>query len=337
VVVIVLDGYGNDEVLKEFHHFDNAEFFGALENVGFTVPRDLKSNFSVTALSVANTLNLDYVVEEQHLTNADFEVLYEMLGGNNTLARVLHDSGYAQTYVESGWLATRCRSLVDNCVSVPWPDETVYDISLRTLLRGLPGFEVGQSFGRGAHHSIQWLQTELNLYLANSVSDYVYVHVLAPHAPFFLTSSCEMTPTAVLSGFTSGAGGLSQELIDIRSHGYTEQVRCLNQVLTSVAQAAVANDAIVVMFGDHGSDMGGQVQLDGSEWTDANIRERFGAFFAGYGPGCDFADVGSLVNVSRRIVSCLSGEELVDLPARAFLPSKTWDLTEIDLSLAYEQ
>jgi len=336
VVVVVLDGYASDEVLREFHHFDNSGFTDHLEGMGFTVATNIKSNFPVTTLSVVNTLNLDYVVEEQHLTRSDFEVLYEILGGNNTLARILTDSGYSQTYVESGWLGTRCRSLVDDCVAVPWPDETIYDMSLRSLLRGLPGFEVGQSFGRGARHSLEWLENDLDRYLANDVSDYVYVHVLAPHPPFFLTSSCEMIPTTELSGFTSNAPGLSEDQMDIRSEGYLDQVRCVNRVLASVAEAAVANNAIVVMFGDHGSDIGGQLQLDSSEWTDAQIRERFGPFFAGYGPGCDFEDLGSLVNVSRRIVACLSSDEVADLPLRAFLPSKEWDLTEIDLAVSVD-
>jgi hypothetical protein len=336
VVVIVLDGYPSDGVLREFHHFDNSEFTSRLEAMGFAVDRNARSNFPATVLSVANTLNLDYVVAEQHLTRADFEVLYEMLGGNNTLARILTENGYSQTYVESGWLGTRCRSLVDDCVAMPWPDETIYDITLRSLLRGLDGFEVGQSFGRGASHSLRWLENDLNEYLENDVPDYVYVHVLAPHPPFFLTPTCDMVPSKVLSGFTTSAPGLSQDEIDLRSEGYQDQVRCVNHVLASVAEAAVANDAIVVMFGDHGSDIGGQLHLDGSEWTDAHIRERFGPFLAGYGPGCDFQDVGSLVNVSRRIIACLSSEELADLPVRAFLPSKDWDLTEIDLALSVD-
>ncbi|HLF41910.1 MAG TPA: hypothetical protein VJA46_00115 [Acidimicrobiia bacterium] len=336
VVVIVLDGYASGEVLREFHDFDNPEFYAGLEGIGLSVGRNVKSNFPLTALSVVNTLSLDYVVNEQHLSRADFDVLYEMLGGNNNLARVLTESGYTQTYVESGWLGTRCRSLVDVCVAGPWPDETVYDIALRSLVRGLPGLEEGRSYSRGALRNIRWLENDLHQYLTNEVSDYVYVHVLAPHPPFFLTSSCESIPTPELSGFTGGGSWFSPDQIEMRSEGYQEQVRCLNSVLTTVARAAVQEDAIVVMFGDHGSDFGGQLYLDGSEWTDAQIRERFGVFFAGYGPGCDFEDVGSLVNVSRRILGCLSGTDLVDLPLRAFLTSKSWDLTEIDLALAFE-
>jgi len=336
VVVIVLDGYASEEVLREFHRFDNAEFNANLEALGFRVGRDVKSNFPLTVLSVANTLNVDYLVEEQQLLRADIEALYEMMGGNNTLARLLVENGYAQTYVESGWLGTRCRSLVDVCVAGPWPDETIYDIALRSLLRGLPGLERGRSFSRGALKNIHWLENDLGQYLTNEVSDYVYVHVLAPHPPSFLTSSCESIPTAEMSGFTTGGPSYSREQIEIRSKGYQEQVICLNQVLTSVATAAVENQGIVVMFGDHGSDIGGQLYLDGSEWTDAQIRERFGVFFAGYGPGCDFEDIGSLVNVSRRIVACLSGDKLADLPLRTFLPSMSWDLTEFDLAASID-
>lgn len=335
VVVVVLDGYASEAVLREFHNFDNAVFNADLEALGFSVGRDVKSNFPLTVLSIANTLNLDYLVDEQQLSLADIEVLFEMVGGDNTLARILDENGYSQIYVESGWLGTRCRSPVDVCVAGPWPDETIYDIGLRSLLRRLPGLEEGRSFSRGALKNIDWLEKDLHQYLANDIPDYVYVHVLAPHPPFFLTASCESEPSAEMSGFTVGGAWNSADEIEMRSEGYVTQVQCVNSMLTSLAQEAVATDAIVVMFGDHGSDLGGQLYLDGSEWTEAHIRERFGVFFAGYGPGCDFDEIGSLVNVSRRLVSCLSGDELADLPVRAFLPSKTWDLTEIDLSLAY--
>jgi hypothetical protein len=329
VVVVVLDAYGSNEVLSRFHGFDNSRFYAELVALGVQVGDEVKSNYSITSLSVVSSLNLDYLVGEQHLNRADFEAIYAMLGGDNTLARVLDETGYRQTYVESGWLGTRCRELVRNCVAGPWPDETVYDINLRSLLRGLPGLEAGRSFSRGALNSLRWLENELGSYLGNDVADYIYVHALAPHPPFFLDSSCESTPTRELSGFSTGASWLSDEELALRSAGYANQVRCVNRILTTVAKMAVANDAIVVMFGDHGSDLGGQLYLDGGDWTDEHIAERFGVLFAAYGPGCNFADIGSLVNVSRRVVNCISDAGLEDLPFRAYLPSKGWDLTEI--------
>jgi hypothetical protein len=104
-----------------------------------------------------------------------------------------------------------------------------------------------------------------------------------------------------------------------------------------MAELAVAHESVIAMFGDHGPDSSAQLFIDGDEWTDEQLRERFGVMFAAYGPGCDFADIGSLVNVSRRIISCLGDEEVPDLPRKAFVRNGTWDMTEVDLSLAYEQ
>ena len=337
VVVVVADAYGSDEVLQEFYGFDNGGFREDLAALGLTNGTDVRANFPLTALSVSSALNLGYAVEEQHLSRSDLHVLYDMVGGNNTMARILKDAGYSQTYVESGWFGTRCRSEVDTCVSGPWPDETFYDIARSSLLRGLPGLEDARSFSRGALHAFGWVRNELDSYLDNGEPDLIYIHLLAPHPPFFLNSSCEPRPDVAMAGFTTGVPGLPEQQEQERRNGYVAQVECVNQVLSSIAGSAVANESVIVMFGDHGPDSSAQLFIDGDEWTDDQLRERFSVMFAGYGPGCDFADIGSLVNVSRRIISCLADEEVPDLPSRAFVRNGTWDMTEVDLSLAYDR
>jgi Sulfatase len=337
VVVVVADAYGSDEVLQEFYGFDNSGFREDLEEIGLTNGTDVRANYPLTGLSVSSALNLDYAVGEQHLSRGDLHLLYDMVGGNNTMARILKDAGYRQTYVESGWFGTRCRSEVDNCIEGPWPDETFYDIARRSVMRGLPGLEDARSFSRGALHAFGWVNDEMADYLANGEPDLIYVHLLSPHPPFFLNSSCEARPDMALGGFTTGIPGLPEQQAEERRDGYVEQVECVNQVLTSMGQMAVANGAVIAMFGDHGPDGSAQLFIDGDQWTDEQLRERFGVMFAGYGPGCDFTDIGSLVNVSRRIISCLAEEDVPDLPRRAYVRNGSWDMTEVDLSLAYGQ
>jgi hypothetical protein len=140
-----------------------------------------------------------------------------------------------------------------------------------------------------------------------------------------------------LGGFTTGIPGLPEQQEQARRDGYVAQVECVNGVLTSMAGLAVANGSVIAMFGDHGPDGTAQLFIDGDLWTAEQLRERFGVMFAGYGPGCDFTDIGSLVNVSRRIISCLADEPVPDLPARAYVRNGTWDMAEVDLSLAYGQ
>lgn len=334
VVVIVSDGYASAGVLEEFFGVDNFVFYGQLEESGFEVGEEVVANYPITALSVSSVLSLDYVVEEGAApTRADADLLYEVIGGNNRLADALREHGYRQTYVESGWLGTRCRSHVDDCVAGPWPDESIYDIALKSVLTGLPGFEVGQTFTRGALHSMTWLDTDLEGLLTNDRADYVYVHLLAPHPPYFLDPACENEPRAEMSGFRSGDPDSTPDELKSMRNGYWNQIQCVNSVLTRVAELAAATNAIVVMFGDHGSDTTGQLFVDGREWSDAQIRERFGAFFAGYGEGCDFSDLGSLVNVGRRVLSCLGDDSTPDLATRAFIVNEGESLQEIHPTL----
>lgn len=61
IYFIVLDGYGREDMLRQLFGIDNSEFVGYLEEKGFIVPEHSLSNYPKTALSIASTLNLDYV------------------------------------------------------------------------------------------------------------------------------------------------------------------------------------------------------------------------------------------------------------------------------------
>ena len=202
-----------------------------LQALGVTNGTDVRANYPLTALSVSSALNLGYAVEEQHLSRSDLHVLYDMIGGNNTMARILKSAGYHQTYVESGWFGTRCRSEVDNCVAGPWPDETFYDIARSSVMRGLPGSRGCSIVQSGCpSSSSEWAQMSLPAYLTNEEPDLIYVHLLVPHPPFFLDSSCEPRPDMALAGFTTGIPGLpeqqNQERRDWMSRRSNASTRC---------------------------------------------------------------------------------------------------------------
>jgi hypothetical protein len=328
VVVIVADAYPADRVLSGLYAIDNQSFYQELEDLGFEIDRDVVSNYPFTVLSVSSTLQLGYVAEEQSLTRSDFNAMYDMLGGANRLAAWLRTHGYSQTLVESGWLGTTCGEQVDVCVPAPWPDESLYDIAARSQLRGLSGLEEGRSFSRGAVKAMTWLETELEDYLQNGVPDYIYLHLLAPHPPLFLSSSCESRPSPETAGFTMAVPWSSAAEIEVRSAAFSEQLVCVNHALVKAARLAVEGHALMVIFGDHGTDLGGQLAVDGTEWGEADIWERYRPTVAGYGEGCDFDDLGSLVNLGRRVVGCLTQEDIPDLGSRSYLASKSWDLTE---------
>lgn len=319
VLLVIADAYGGQAVLEEFYDFDNSEFLTDLKDQGFAVPYGVVANYSHTSLSVPSLLQMEYVAEASTLSDADLVELFKILGGDSSFKEILSESGYTTVYVESGWLGTQCSQSIDICVDAPWPDETLYDITYRTLLRDAPGFETGLSFMRGAQHSMEWLSNELEAYLTNGRPDFIYVHILAPHPPLFLDANCVGDPSAEMSGFVIGKPGLSADEIEKRKSAYVDQVLCVNTVLTKVAAQVVTNDAIALFVGDHGPDLGGQLFVSGADWDDSLKRERLGVLVAAYGRGCDFERLEGLVDTTPRIVACLGSDPIPQTELRTFL------------------
>ncbi|MGH8872081.1 MAG: sulfatase-like hydrolase/transferase [Acidimicrobiia bacterium] len=313
IVVVVLDAYGSTDVLEQFYGYDNATFLTELEQQGFAAEGVALANYARTTLSVPSVLQLGYVAEETPVSRSDIDALLRVMSGESNLVHALRDHGYRHVYVEPGWLGARCGTMVDICVGAPWPDETFYDVAYRSALRGIPGLEVGRSFTEGVLRGLDWLHSDLATYLVDDQPDLVYVHLLAPHPPLFLDEQCRPDWRGGVTGFAIGRPEMSEDELAVARDRYIDQVECVNSVLLRAAEKLGADD-VVLMFGDHGPDSTGQLFRAGTEWSEEQRRERFGSFYAARVPGCDMSEIGSLVNLGRRMLSCLSGDELPDLP-----------------------
>jgi hypothetical protein len=276
------------------------------------------ADYGRTRLSVSAVVQMDYPVTSGFLSGADLDHLLDVIGGENRLFSWLSTEGYNTTYVESGWYGTKCGSEIDRCVEAPWPDESFYDVTYRSLFRDLPGFETGLSFARGAQHVMTWLTRDLPSILEDSERDVIYAHVLAPHPPLFMDDNCEIDARAGFKGFTIYQPGMTTSDLEEARKAYANQVRCVNEMLLQVAETADATDSMVVMFGDHGPDSLGQLFIPGADWDEAQRFERLSSFLATRVPACDMSSPRALVNVGRRLMSCISTNELADLPVRAF-------------------
>jgi hypothetical protein len=318
IVVIVADGYGSNSVLSRLYGFDNRGFTDALEAMGVTVEEQMRSNYARTKLSVPSFLEMGYLPEGTPITPAVESQLHQILGGENRLADAVRRNGYQTVYVESGWSGTKCSASNDVCVSNVWPDETFYDIVRRSLLRDLPGFETGISFARGAHHVLGSVRGVVDQYTSNDRPDLIYIHLLAPHPPFFHNSSCELDPEAALAGFALGEPGMAPEHLEMRKSAYVSQVQCVNSKLGDAMASIAQAGAVGLILGDHGPDLSLQLFSHADDWSEEAKAERFGVFFASYHPGCDYQSVSTLVNVGRKMLSCLSGSEIPLLVDRHF-------------------
>ena len=82
IYYIILDGYPSDANLKEFYDFDNQEFTACLRDRGFYIASESRSNYALTFLSLASSLNLDYlqgVVDQIGVESIDRSVPAQMI------------------------------------------------------------------------------------------------------------------------------------------------------------------------------------------------------------------------------------------------------------------
>ena len=61
IYYLILDGYANSSTLKEVYGYDNQGFEDYLEEKGFKVASESRSNYAITALSLASSLNMEYI------------------------------------------------------------------------------------------------------------------------------------------------------------------------------------------------------------------------------------------------------------------------------------
>ena len=96
IYYIIPDGYPSDSWLEETANFDNSAFSEALEDRGFSVVDHAQSNYPITVLSLAATLNMQYY--NSNPSPYSDQVYLKLETANSKVSRFLLESGY--TYIQ---------------------------------------------------------------------------------------------------------------------------------------------------------------------------------------------------------------------------------------------
>jgi len=107
IYYIILDGYARSDVLQKYIGFDDQEFVNYLQGKGFIVPVSNHSNYPATPLSVASTLNMDYIQSLVPALHQNPERwLMAPLIDYSRVRSVLEAQGYKTVSVSSNWTTT---------------------------------------------------------------------------------------------------------------------------------------------------------------------------------------------------------------------------------------
>ena len=285
IYYMIMDGYARSDILKEIYGYDNSEFISFLRSRGFVVMDKAHSNYCQTLLSLAATLNMDYVnkLGDFDRNLKDRLPLNEKLWDNKVF-RFLENHGYKTVAFASGSSATEMEK-ADYYISPSWSINEFRNVLMTTT--PLPLFLYDEKSQYSLHRRrLSYILNKLpDIYEVNSPK-FVFAHVLCPHPPFVFGPDGE----AVQPDRTFYAGDGSHFIdqggtVEEYLKGYRGQVtyitKRLRETIENILDRAGEKQPIIVLQADHGSGSG----LSWLGMDQTNIPERFSILSAVYLPG----------------------------------------------------
>jgi hypothetical protein len=313
VYFIILDGYARQDVLRELYGFDNSAFTGWLEANGFYVAGNSRSNYCQTALSMASSLNYEY------LDRSGDRIRLEKLIQDNRLFRVLRQAGYGITAVESDYSFANLRSADRFIATSRLVSNEFYDMLLRSSVMSFFIDRQASRDSASSPHEKRLRSAFDHLEKAPQLSrpQFFFAHILSPH-PY--------TPgTAVPLADGSDYYYYTKKSSDQYRREYVSRLTALNENLRTLVGRILAKSGrpnVVILQADHGG--GSEYDLESAAGT--NLRERMSIFNALYLPegGSRLAYAGMTpVNTFRIVLKKYLGLELELLEDRSYY--STWD------------
>ena len=321
IYCIVLDGYARGDVMANLFGFDNSAFRKHLQDRGFFVAKGATSNYCQTRLSLASTLNLDYLDKIVDPANPDLLPLSEAIK-DNLATRLLRPLGYKTVAFSTGFEPTDLlgadyyfsprpgsqefsQILVEMTPLEPWLSEVKHEDRYSAL-----------------RDRTLYLLDRLPTVAGIKEPTFTLAHLLIPHPPFvFDESGADVSPRVLLPhgqvvkplDKSFGSPDYFREAYRKQAAFITSRVqRAVDQILASSPKPPV-----IVVMSDHGSWL--RYHPDDVEATD--VLERFGIICTVYAGGRQIQGIGdgmTSVNLFRALLREIAGADLPPLPDRNF-------------------
>jgi Sulfatase len=285
IFYIILDGYARADVLSEIYKYDNSNFVDELKARGFYVANDSHSNYDETQLSLASSMNFEYL---DYLSFAagirDNQSPLGTLIINSRVRKWLENTGY-KIYLSGEYLFSE----VDDPAIVFYSQRTHRLSTFESLLLESTMFEIlveetnlDISTYTYQTHREKILDgfSEIHTLAQIGGPKFVFVHIIAPHPPFvFDENGVSIQPDREYTIFDTGkfTGG-RENYID----GYRDQLTYINQLTIDAIDQIIQNSMsqpIIILQADHGP-----AALMGDSLETSCVKERLSILNAYYVP-----------------------------------------------------
>ena len=341
VYVLILDGYGREDVLRSFG-FENG-LVSSLRGSGFFVANGAWANYSQTVHSLASALNMRYLPEL--LGSADRSMLTRRSIGDliapSSFLRAFSQAGYRIEFYRSEYGLIRPGDGVElrgPSLAVNQFDLALYESTILPALSRLGGFTRGGLPLAAHRRHVRWTFDDL----LRSVDEQrpepslFFAHVLAPHPPFAFNADGSDRVTALpalmadADHWLAMAHGSGEDYVE----GYLATLGFVNARVRQLVEAILARrnrEAIIYIQGDHGP--GSRLRFDDPSSSD--LIERFGILLALRLPGRQqdgMHDGITPVNAFRAIANAALGTTLPAVEDRSFFVPWTRPFEFIDVT-----
>jgi len=342
VLILVLDGYGRADVLRDLYGYDDP-LAAALRRAGCFVAEEAAANYSQTALSLSSSLNMDYLSNlAPGLSSTAYSrrIPAALIARNRTFAFfrqagyriVAFGSEYSMVQFHGADEERRCWLCGTNL------DYAIYDVSglprLFTWL-GLPQAWVPHGTRR---RGIKWTLDALrrpNLFSPDRPT-LIVAHVMLPHPPFVLNADGTARPNALRAGLFDGDhwrwhGGGNREAYRA---GYVAGARFLAREVELIVKSVSASGrrpVNVLVYGDHGPGSG----LTWHSAAGTDLRERMSILLAlrlSRSPADSPYPAMTPVNAVRSVVQDALGVRLPPIEDRSYFSTWTQPYRYIDVT-----
>ena len=247
IYYIILDGYAASSVLKNIYNYDNTDFIDHLTKKGFYVASESRSNYSLTFLSLASSLNMTYL---NHLTDnisinsVNRNIPYQLIKNNKT-ANFLKNSGYEFIHLSSGWGPTDYNEHADLNFKRSELNEFYITLIGTTILS--PFDEYFGFIGQNRRNSILNAFSELAKIHKIKKPTFSFAHIVSPHPPYLFDAQGNLPSETSLK--LSGCVWAEKEK-------YIDQLRFINKKVKVLIDEILMNSKIppiIILQADHGS------------------------------------------------------------------------------------
>jgi hypothetical protein len=322
IYYIVFDTYGGEKTMRDIFNFDNVPFLRQLEDRGFFVGHQATTNYPRTSLSLASSLNMEYLgfLTEKYGANTDDATPLTNLIQYNRVGRFLQSIGYRYYQIGSWWGPTVRNPMADENLKFGGPSEFVQRLTETTVLQEVSD----NAFRNREYNRVPYQFAAVPRTEELEGPRFVFVHVLCPHGPFVFNAD---------GSYVSKEDALARG----RAVSYVNQVRYVNSQVVKMVDGLLDRPAdqqpIIIIQADEGPYEGAP-----STWIPRPSREldrKFPIIAAYYLPGKGDGGLPqdlTPVNTFRVVFNLYFGADLEILPSRNYVfrsLNRLYDFTDV--------